>query len=346
MGRKRAAKSERPKRITIRDVATAAGVSIGAASTALTNHESNVVLSQETRARILKAARDLRYRPHAAARTMAGQGFHTIAVLGTEYCMSGSFYGNVLRGIVAQAEECGYHLLLKIVARKLDMQETSIFSEEHIDGVIIPAEAERRTRAALQHYEIPHVWLNTELEEPFGCVHLDEIQGMGLAVEHLYDVGHRRIAYLPHNVPDRNHTTTMRERGYLQALERYDLEPIPTHDQQLDIAEHVDIYLARRPRPTALIAYSDAMGILATNALLARGLRIPQDMSLIGNEGVVLHRFAYRPLTTICAPVLELGRAAVRLLVQHLDTGAPAPSLTVSQILDVNESTGPPPREE
>ncbi len=335
---------KRVKRVTIRDVARVAGVSVGAASTALSKSQSNVALSRETRERVLRVARELRYRPLAAARAMAGMSFRTIGVLATEFCMVGSFYSNVLRGIANQIEELGYSLLLKTVRDKLAMEASSIFSEHQIEGVIIPADAEQRTHAALMHYDIPHVWLNTELHQPYNCVHVDDVQGARLAVDHLVRLGHRHIGFVHHFSGERHHVTVKRERGYVEGLRSHGLQPLPTYDRYLDIAEHVGLYLDQRPRPTALVVYSDAMAILVCNALVKRGLSIPHDMSVVGHEGVILHEYAFCKLTTVKSPCEELGRTAVRMLVHQLETRQPAPSVLLPSVLEVNESTAPPPR--
>ncbi len=334
---------KRVKRATIRDVARAAGVSVGAASTALSNAQSNVTLSRPTRERIMRVARELRYRPSAAARAMTAARAGTLGVLATEYCMMGSFYSGVLRGIANQVEELGYNLILKIVRNKLDMRSASIFTEHQIDGVIIPADAEQRTHDALRHYDIPHVWVNTEVHEPHNCVHVDDMQGTTLAVDHLVRLGHQRIAFLHHYTGERHHVTIKRERGYLEGLRRHRLQPVATYDRYMDIHEHVTLYARMKPRPTALIAYSDAMAILACNALVRLGLRIPEDMSVIGHEGVVLQHYGFCRLTTVVAPAEELGRAAVRMLVEQVSTGEPADSVLLPETLEVNESTAPPP---
>jgi LacI family transcriptional regulator len=337
------AASRRSKRVTIRDVAKAAGVSVGAASTALSNADSNVALSQETRERVRRVARELRYRPLAAARAMAGQRLQTVGVLATEFCMVGSFYSNVLRGIANQCTDLGYSLVLKTVPTRLDMQDTDIFTEQNLDGVIIPADAEQRTHDALIHYDIPHMWLNTDLHQEHNCIHIDDVDGSLQAVDHLVALGHRHIAFLPHYTGERHHTIDKRERGYLEGLARHDLAVVPTYDQCLDIDAHVQLYLEMQPRPTALVVYSDAMAILACNALVRRGLRIPQDMSVIGCEGVILHEYGFCKLTTVRAPVEELGRTTVKMLAQQIDTGQPARSVVLPVQLEVNDSTGPPP---
>jgi LacI family transcriptional regulator len=336
--------SRRVKRVTIRDVARVAGVSVGAASTALSKSQSNVALSKTTRERVLRVAQELRYRPLAAARAMAGMSFRTIGVLATEFCMLGSFYSNVLRGIANQIEELGFSLVLKTVRNKIDMEASSIFSEHQIDGVIIPADAEQRTNAALMHYDIPHVWLNTELHQPYNCVHVDDVQGTALAIDHLARLGHKHIGFMHHFSGERHHVTVKREHGYLEGLRRNGLTPAPTYDQYIDIGRHVDAYLAQQPRPTALVLFSDAMAILACNALVKRGLRIPEDMSVVGHEGVILHEYAFCKLTTVKSPCEELGRTAVRMLVHQLEKGEPAPSIALPETLEVNESTAPPPK--
>lgn len=333
----------RVKRVTIRDVAKAAGVSVGAASTALSKSKTNVALSKETRERVLRAARELRYRPLAAARAMAGMSFRTIGVLSTEFCMMGSFYSNVLRGIANEAEDQNYSLVLKTVKTRLDMESTSIFSEHQIEGVIIPGDAEDRTKAALLHYDIPHVWLNTELHQPHNCVHVDDAAGSAMAVEYLAQLGHRHIAFMHHHTGERHHLTIKRERGYLDGLRKMGLSPMPTYDRYMSIEEHVDLYLNMDPRPTALIMFSDAMGILACNALVKRGIRIPEQMSVVGHEGVILHEYGFHKLTTVAAPVELLGRTAVRMLLHQIDTGEPSESVTLSERLDINETTAPPP---
>jgi len=237
----------------------------------------------------------------------------------------------------------GFNLSLMTVRSKVEMEETSIFSEQHIDGVIIPSDAEQRTNAALLHYDIPHVWLNTELDQPHNCVHVDDRHGATLAVDHLVELGHRRIAFMEHYTEERHHINIKREQGYLDGLKNHGLEPIPTYELCMDIGEHVDLYLGMEDRPTALVMYSDAMGILACNALVKRGLRIPDDMSVVGHEGVVLQEYAFRPLTTVTAPVDELGCTAVQMLAYQLEHGKPAQSVLLPETLEVNETTGPPP---
>lgn len=333
----------RTKRVTIRDVAKRAGVSVGAASTALRNPKSNVVLSQATRERVLAAARDLRYRPHAAARAMAAKDLRTIGVLTTEFCMMGSFWSSVLRGIANTTTQCNYHLMLEAVPSIIDMQRASFITEQQIDGIMIPAETEQRTIEAIARFDIPHVWINTELRDEFNCVHPDELHGMRLAVDYLVELGHRRIAYCHHNVGDVHHVTVARERGYVEAMQANDLPLVATYDRYMPVHEHIDLYIGMKPRPTAIIMFSDAMALLACNRLVERGLRIPEDISVIGNEGCILQTFAYRSLTTIKAPAEQLGATAVQMLLRQIETGEKIPSISLPEALEINESTAPPP---
>jgi len=329
------------KHVTIRDVAKAANLSIGAASAALRDAKSTIGVSRETRARVRRVAQELGYRPNAAARAMAARSFRTIGLVATENCFT-SYYSYVTRGIVAQAEELGYNVIVKMVPTIHDLENARIFSEALIDGVVVPALTEEHMREALVRFEIPHVWLNAGVDEPHNCVISDEHQGMRLLVDHLISLGHRRIAYMPGDDPPGYHSLITRENAFLAAMEAHGLEPMPTYSRWINIAEHVDLYLDMDPRPTAIVGGSDAFAAWTVSALLKRGLRVPEDVSVVGSEGVIWHRYIYPTLTTVLGPVHELGRAAVKMLVQHIDTGKPVPSVKLPVTLEVNESTAPP----
>lgn len=332
------------KRVTIRDVARAAGVSVGAASTALSqSRKSNVALSKATRERVMQAARELRYRPLTAARAMAGMKFHTFGVLATETTLTRTVCSHALCAIATEVGTLGYALLLKVVANEAEMGLSSIFSEQQIDGVIIPSDADQRTREALEHYNIPHVWLNTELREAQNCVNVNDAGGTMLAIEHLARLGHRRIGFVQHICGAQRHVTAERQRGYVEGLAQHGLEPLPTYDRYMEIADHVKVYLDMNPRPTALVVHSDTMALLACSALIRHGLRIPQDMSVVGHGGLRAHEFGDPQLTTIRTPALELGRTAVRMLLHQIEHGGPAPSQVLDENLVINGTTAPPP---
>jgi LacI family transcriptional regulator len=344
MARKRARRRSVP-RITLQDVANAAGVSLGAASAALQGSTRPIGVSRETRERVLRIARELNYRPHAGARALAGHSFKTIGVLAVEHCF-GSYFSHVLRAIVTHADTIGYDVIVKMVSDPLDLQKASIFREELIDGVIVPAESEPELRKALYQFSIPHVWAHAGFCEPYNCVQSDEQQGLDLLVEHLVSLGHRRIAYIPHDEEQSMgfHLVATRRQCYAGAMRRHDLPPMLPERPAMHPAEAAEYYSRMRQRPTALVAYSDALAARMTAALLDRGLRIPDDISVVGNEGVIWHLYAHPPLTTACAPVHELGRSAVEMLVEQLRSGHPVESVCLPQKLEVHQSTGPAPQ--
>lgn len=331
----------RSKRVTIRDVAARAGVSVGAASTALSNRPSNVVLSPETRERIRESARVLKYRPLSAARAMAGTRVGRLGVLATEGCLTDPFYAGVLHGIASEVGEQGCRLLLEAVPERRHMARGGVFAEQDIDGVIVMADGDDRMRSALRRYEIQHVWVNTELREPQGCVHVDDVGGAALAVEHLARLGHRRIGFMRHFRGQRRHTTVQRERGYLEGLARHGLEPVPSYNRYLDAADHVDVFLRMKSPPTALVMSSDALAVQACVALTGRGVRVPEDISLVGHDGLGLQEFAPCRLTTVVVPVEEMGRRAVWMLLDQIEQGARVASVVLPESLGVNSSTAP-----
>jgi LacI family transcriptional regulator len=164
-----------------------------------------------------------------------------------------------------------------------------------------------------------------------------------LAVDHLYQLGHRRIAYMPHNVPDRHFLTETRRQAYLDSLLRRGLKPIDTYDQQIDIARHLDEYLAMPLPPTAVVVFSDAMSLLVVNRLVELGVELPGRMSVVSVESVVLYTFGFKRISGVLTPTEELGKAAVRLLIRQIETGEPAASVLIKPTFEDRETTAPPP---
>ncbi len=342
MGSPRKRKRTGQRRVTLDDVAKAAGVSPGAASAALRGEGAPIKVSEETRARVRRVAQELNYRPHAAARAMAGQAFKALGVLAAGY-VYGSYFTHVLRGLSLEAERLGYHIVLAMESSRRDLLQAPVFTSQLIDGLIVPAESDESLRAAVAALNLPHVWLNAGVEEELNCINPDEEQGMELLVGHLHELGHRRIAYIRHDDPDSGdyHTVETRRLAFLASLRRRGLEPLPKNDVIEPVDELVDYFLNLAEPPTAIAVYSDAIGALVTGALLNRGVRVPEDMSVTGYEGVVWHQYAHPNLTTVKAPVLEMGAAAVRMLIEGIETNQPVRSIKLPHTLEVHASTGP-----
>jgi DNA-binding LacI/PurR family transcriptional regulator len=137
------------------------------------------------------------------------------------------------------------------------------------------------------------------------------------------------------------HATVQREQGYLAGLRRHGLEPVPTYTRYLDPAEHVDVFLKMKPPPTALVASSDGLALQMVAALLRRGVRVPEDMSIVGHDGVGSHEHCVPRLTTVVVPVEEMGRTAVWILQHEIEQDKPVSSVVLPETLDVNGSTAP-----
>jgi DNA-binding LacI/PurR family transcriptional regulator len=114
-----------------------------------------------------------------------------------------------------------------------------------------------------------------------------------------------------HGTGEVSPTSKARERAYLHAMRAHGLEPWPTYDRYMSIEDHIGVLLEMHPRPTALMCYTDYVGLIALHELMRRGLRVPDDISILGNEGAAIHDLTYVKLTSVKAACWEMGATAV-----------------------------------
>jgi LacI family transcriptional regulator len=307
-------------RPTIRDVARAAGVSLGTASRALNGHKS---VSQAMRARVEQAIVDLGYRPDAVAQSMRRGATRTVGIVIRDITVP------VLAGFVKSVQdvlhEAGYAL---VIAGSEDRHERevdllNVLSHRRVDGLIMTTAAERDPMllAAREAVRMPVVLLDRELPPSFDAVLVAHREGMRQAVSYLLDLGHRRIALLTGSEMVR--PAAERVLGYQDAFRdrglALDPELIRARNFTADFAyvESAALFSQRRP-PTAIIAGGIAMlpGIL--RAARAHGLRIPDDVSVIGASDSDLAELATPPVTVVRWSYAELGKAAAQLILDRL----------------------------
>jgi DNA-binding LacI/PurR family transcriptional regulator len=174
----------------------------------------------------------------------------------------------------------------------------------------------------------------------------DNRAGAQAAIRHLLDLGHRRIAY----VTGRNEISTVVERlaGYHDALAEHGVVPNPGLVSRVEIepeaaAEATRRLLDREPRPTAIFSYNDLMAVGALVAIREAGLRVPEDVSLVGHDDILYAPYLQVPLTTVAQPTREMGETAARLLVDRLrGDERPPRTIVLSSRLVVRASTAPP----
>jgi DNA-binding LacI/PurR family transcriptional regulator len=281
------------------------------------------LFKNETRKKVLDAARELGYRPNSAARTMRSGRFGSVAILQSVDFVRSNLPAGLLDGIHDALLQTGQVLILgRLPDEKLTSEGhvPKILQEWTVDGLIIDYNINAPPAMAdlIREHDIPSVWINAKFEAD--AVRPDDFGAGKRAVDELVKRGHRRIAYVDRyfDPPQVHYSRRDRREGYLAAMKSAGLQPqsVTSSDRVSGVAaiELLKKLLAAKDRPTAIIAYSDENGACA--AVVAGrdlGMDVPRDLSVItfSDKVVVL---PVMPVATMLVPVYEVGRAAVEML--------------------------------
>lgn len=334
----------------IEDVAREAGVSTATVSRALRGLPR---VSEATRQRVLAAAARMEYTasPHAAR--LAGGQTRTVGVVVPN--VTRWFFGSVIHGAEELLRAAGYDLLLYDITGDPAMRQrlfTTHLSNKRVDAVMVLAlQPTPEEIAALARFGSPTVAVGGAVPG-WPAARIDDHLAASTAVQHLIDLGHRRIAHLG-GTPDPEHQglafSAPRERleGYRQTMARAGLPIDPAWEVTGDFTargglEACPQLLAVAERPTAVFVASDEMAIGAMHALRTHGLRVPEDISVVGIDDHEMSGFF--DLTTVAQPAKELGRQGAEILVGLMGGRQPARAEVVLPTrLVVRRSAVPPP---
>lgn len=333
----------------IHDVAQAAGVSAGTVSNVL-NRPSYV--GRETRERVLRAIEDLGFYPARRKRQFRPGRVKTLGVAIAN--LDNPFFVDVALG----AEEAGTEHKSGVVfcnsaydpireAQNLDM-----LVQQRVQGIIIAPVDEYSPRLeALVDRGVPMVFVDRVApDRDYWSVSVDDFRGGQIGCQHLLDLGHRKIAFIGH--PDKSPKVLQRLEGARDAASKVpsavSLEVIPVKSWTLESGQKAGLAIARRQRsarPTAVLCANDLIALGLMQQVLRAGLRVPEDLSIVGYDDLEWAAAATIPLTTVRQPRRLLGRMAVQMLLQLLENGptdAPmANRVVLMPDLVVRESTGP-----
>ncbi len=309
-----------PKPITLHDVARLSGVSYQTVSRVINNHP---YVSKDTRHRVLAAIRELDYRPNRVARSLATRRSYTLGIVtfGTNYYGPAQMMSNVERAARAR----GYNLTVSnvdvLTARSVhDMVEQ--LGGQLVDGLVLitPVLGIAYEDLVTLCAGIPFVMIDAQLGARIPSVVIDQRYGSQLVTQHLLDLGHRRIAEI--RGPLNWFGAIARHDSCLATLEAADLEPVSQHEGNWT-AE--DGYIAARKlleskvEFTALVVGNDQMALGAMRALHEHGIRIPEDVSIVGFDDIPEAAYFEPPLTTIRQDFGGLGEQSVEYLVSLID---------------------------
>jgi LacI family transcriptional regulator len=336
-------------RVTLKDVARLAGVHPGTASRAL-NVETRGLVNEETARRVLAAAEELGYRPNPIARGLKTSRSYTVGVLIPD--LTNPLFPPIVRGIQDRLEEAAYTPLIANTENDPDRERADFeaMRARQVDG-FITATARRDHDLLSRPGELglPVVLVNRRLEDAaLPSAVGDDKAGVSLAVRHLVELGHRRIAHLAG--PQDISTGYLRYEGFLEAMEAAGAEADP---ELILIGDAViesegsrlcAALLDGGRECTAIVAANDLMALGCYDVLEERGIACPQEISVIGFNDMPFAAHFRPPLSTIRIPQYELGaRAAELLLTTMQDSEAQPTQLLLEPELVVRGSTGPPP---
>jgi LacI family transcriptional regulator len=334
--------------ITQKEIAQKMGVSRQAVNFALTGGGN---VSEAMRQEIQQVAVEMGYRRNSLASSMATGKYQTVGFIKHHTDENTNFH---LSGVLTAANERGYSVKVVVIDHNDKARFVARCVELRLSGIVavhLPPDFQQLLLAELNRNGIPLVVLDNSFPQPYGIrVMGDDHLGMQKGVEHLFGLGHRQIVLL--NADRSSGAAMAREQGYRDAMQQLGL-PLPCeplHSTYVDDALTADLtrqlFEIGGVRPTAVACATDLMAMVVCRTLRRLGLRVPQDVSVVGYDDIEAAPRVDPPLTTIRQPFEEMGKVAGDLLLDSLNEGFAAYSgCLIERFLQpqliVRESTGP-----
>jgi DNA-binding LacI/PurR family transcriptional regulator len=332
-------------KITIKDLARLAGVSITTVSRALNGYQD---IHPKTRRRILELAEELNYQPSGIARSLVTKKSKTFGLIISEFTQSRNghhFMFDILYGVIDQATLMGYDVILGVTSphQQKEISFMELCQRRQLDGVIfLGARIHDVYLQEIINASVPCVLVDVPLvSRRCSYVTVDNRKAARLVVDYLVSRGHRHLAMI--NGHQKAFVSAEREAGFREGLEKWGLlsekTPIFYGDfNEESGAEGVHQLFRDHPEITAIFCASDWMAIGAVKALKLMGKKVPDDVSVVGFDGIELSRYVTPPLTTVYQPRYEFGTEAAKMLVEMLE-GKKGKRIVLEPQLIIREST-------
>jgi LacI family transcriptional regulator len=311
------------KRVTIKDVAAHAGVSYQTVSRVIND---NINVTDKTRLRVQEAIETLNFRPSLAARSLPSHRSYVIGLIipyAADYLFRDPHLLAQISGIDAEANAHGYNLLLSTAANSssgLEAYERFMRNQMADGALVYETSSSQAGNELLLKQNYPVVSLGYDLDNPAAySVHSDDYTGAAEATRHLLAKGHRRIGII--NGPQTGAVAAMQQRllGHQQALAEANLDFDPALMVYGDYTRPSGQFatqklLALPAPPTAIFSFNDRMAMGSVRALQAAGLRVPEDVAVIGFDDIPTAADFNPALTTVGQPAHQMGQAAAQIL--------------------------------
>jgi DNA-binding LacI/PurR family transcriptional regulator len=325
----------------IQEVAKRANVSVATVSRTL-NHDPRV--SPATAERVWVAVKELKYIPNFQARSLVSGKSRLIGLIVSD--ITNPFFPELVKGFEDVAVEHGYDLIVASTGYDEERMAGCVrrMIERKVDAVaIMTSEMKQPLTEQLERRALPMVFL--DLGQPGKLVSNIRVNyqvGIELAVQHLLELGHQRIAFI--SGPEHLKSALVRRSAFLQCLAGRDQRYVEQGDHKIEGGfEAMERLLQVDPRPTAVLASNDLTAVGALRAIHHAGLRVPDDISVIGFDDIILAQFTDPPLTTVRLSRTEIARRSFHSLITAIEGREDGTEVVVDTTLVVRESTGKAP---
>ncbi|MUG88265.1 LacI family DNA-binding transcriptional regulator [Paenibacillus timonensis] len=306
----------------LRELAQLAGVSKSTASRVISG---NGYASPEVKERVLQAAETLRYKPNAVARAMVTKRTNNLGVIVFREqppIVSHPLYGKIIDEILVASEARGYSVFLK-TDREMSLRSTDFLLEQRVDGLILVSRLQKNVIDYVKKFNLPYLMVNGSTDDP-EVIHLvsNDETGGGRAADYLHGQGHRKFFVIAGPIEHRSHS--LRLAGFTRRLEQLGIStqssavkivPSPESNFAYGIKlmeEHYQVFIDQGY--TALFTTNDMLALGAMKLLLDRGVRIPQEVAVMGYDDIELGSMYTPSLSTVSVDATGIGRDAVELL--------------------------------
>ena len=325
--------------LSIERIAELAGVSKATVWAALASRPD---VAASTRERVQTIADQIGYRRSGIARALATGRSETIGFLRERSYKAGrEWTEKILFGLVETLEKHSYHTMV-FHAEPSEKTTPPGLLRRMVDGMVLAVSWAPGFLDELIENNMPVVLADPCDEFECDTVRADDVEGARLAVRHLLELGHRRIAYVASYHRPAGHLNQLRWEGFTEVMAEAGL-PVNPGGQRIARTREMLARVFEWDTPTALVCFSDGVVLEALPELRARGLRVPEDISIVGVDDLSYARHITPPLTTVSVPFIEIGTAAARMMLERLENPELEPRrMMLPEELIVRGSTGPP----
>ncbi len=301
---------------TLKDVAKLAGVSVSTASYSI---NGSALITEETKSKVLNAAKEIGYRPNGLAKNLKEQKTNIIGLFLSGF--TGPFFNDMMEGIQDVVMDKGYEL---VVCASVDKHRLLV--ERYVDGaIILNYHMDNELLTSLASEKLPVVVLDREVKNPFiKNILLPNQLGSAMSVRHLIEKGHTRIGYIAGS--EESYDGESRLKGFLSELQNHSIPFLDTDLLRADFTElsgylEMSRFLNRMNNdlPSAMVCENDEMAMGAARAIQKAGLQIPSDMALVGFDDIYVSKYFTPSLSTIEVPRKQWGTSAAETLFKMLE---------------------------